>query len=270
MAALAVLSLAAASSCGRESTMQAPAPEPPRYAFRDVSDAQWRQLASRRIYFGHQSVGGNIMDGVAEVLAAHPGLGLRVADAATLDSTSGPGLYHAKVGRNEDPRGKLTEVIRVADATNPQVAMVKYCYLDVTDSTDADSLFADYRQRIEALRQRHPGLVVVHITLPFTTVSSAPREWLSRTLRGHKTARDRMVIRNRYNELLRSAFAGKEPVFDLARFESTRPDGARASFTRGGRQVFYLAPEYTDDGGHLNATARRAAAEEFLALLASL
>jgi lysophospholipase L1-like esterase len=31
--------------------------------------------------------------------------------------------------------------------------------------------------------------------------------------------------------------------------------------------VYTLAPELTDDGGHLNATGRRAAAEEFAAVI---
>lgn len=261
--------LAAAAACGGDAAMEVPAPEAPRYDFQGVTDDQWRVLAGKRVYFGHQSVGANIMDGVADVLSGHPNIGLHVADAGTLGPSATPGLYHAKVGRNEDPRGKLTEFVHVADSTNPQVALVKYCYIDITDSTDADALFADYRERIEALRARHPGLIIVHVTLPLTTVGSGPREWLSRTLRGHKTPRDLMVIRSRYNDLMRRTFVGKEPVFDLARFESTRPDGSRSYFSRGGRRIYYLAPEYTDDGGHLNATARRAAAEEFLAALAN-
>ena len=41
----------------------------------DVTDlaSQLAVLAERAIYFGHQSVGGNVMDGVRALLAANPG-----------------------------------------------------------------------------------------------------------------------------------------------------------------------------------------------------
>ena len=69
---------------------------------------------------------------------------------------------------------------------------------------------------------------------------------------------------------IRETFAGREPLFDLAAVESTRPDGSRVFFERAGTPVYYLAPEYTNDGGHLIGAGRRSAAEALLATLAGI
>ena len=245
------------------------APEVAAPSFDSITPAQWQALAARRMYFGHQSVGGNIMDGVREVLAARPDIRLAVVETATLDSTGTPGLYHARIGRNGDPASKARQFAAIADTGAPAVGMLKYCYVDVDGRSDPDALFREYQAAMQQVRQRHPGLVLVHVTMPLTTLEGR-KDWLMGKLRGRATKRDLNIIRNRYNALLRQAYAGKEPVFDLARLESTRPDGSRSFFRRGADTIYYLAPELTTDGGHLNDEGRRRAAREMLALLAAL
>ena len=62
----------------------------------------------------------------------------------------------------------------------------------------------------------------------------------------------------------------KEPVYDLAKMESTFADGKRSSFTKDGKTYHSLVPDYTRDGGHLNETGREIAAEQLLILMAGL
>ena len=75
--------------------------------------------------------------------------------------------------------------------------------------------------------------------------------------------------RDEFNRLLLSAYAGKEPVYDLAKAESTYPSGTRSEMTSDSRDFYTLAPDYTDDGEHLNETGRQAAASELLHVLAA-
>jgi len=105
----------------------------------------------------------------------------------------------------------------------------------------------------------------VHVTAPLTRLESGPR-FLVKRLLGKPTTRDANARRNRFNAMLREEYAG-EPMFDLAKVESTRPNGSRSFFNDGADVVYTLAPELTDDGGHLNAAGRRAAAEEFAAVI---
>lgn len=246
------------------------APDAPQPSFAAVTPEQWRALAGRRMYFGHQSVGGNIIDGVKAVLADHPEIPLRVIEASTLDSASGPGLYHARIGHNGDPSSKVAAFDSIVGGGDPSVAMLKFCFVDVNGHTDPDSLFAAYQREMSALHARLPNLVIVHVTMPLTQTTEGRRDLLMAKLRGQANSYELNVIRNRYNALLRQAYAGREPVFDLARFESTRPDGSRAFFLRGADTVYKAASETTDNGGHLTGAGRRGAAEAFLAVLATL
>ncbi len=57
------------------------------------------KLAQRRIFFGHQSVGGNILEGLQRL-----GAGPRVVEVKSPSETVAPGtLAHAMVGENLKP-----------------------------------------------------------------------------------------------------------------------------------------------------------------------
>ena len=230
----------------------------------DVKPAEWSALASRRVFFGHQSVGENVMQGVSEVLAAHPELHLTVIESKNLNPGATPGFYHAKVGRNEHPEEKAVEFAQIAARAllaPGSVGMVKFCYVDVQSDTDPNALFGEYRERMADLEARKPGLTIVHFTMPLHTDQGTLGHWKQK-LRGYATERDLNVLRNRYNALLRQTYIGKEPVFDIAALESRHPDGSRAYFQRAGEIVYTLAPELSTDGGHLTEGAQRMVGEQ--------
>src|SRR5207253_1672047 len=112
---------------------------------------------------------------------------------------------------------------------------------------------------------------IVHVTMPLTALAPTPRpiafaKLVAKRVLG-RPANDEHelnVRRNRFNTLLRDEYAGRDPIFDLARVESTDAQEGRSYFRQGADTVFTLAREYTDDGGHLNALGRRRAAVELL------
>lgn len=236
----------------------------------EVSGEQWEQLAQQRIFFGHQSVGGNIIEGVHAVLAENQSIPLRVLEVADAAAMTEPGIYHSPVGRNGEPATKLaafTQIVSVDSA--PNTALLKYCYVDVTAETDPQALFEEYRVGVEALRAADPDLTIVHVTLPLLKDIGTLR-YAAATVRGLPTGRDVNLIRHQYNALVRQTYGGKEPIFDLARLESQTADGGVAAVRYKGFTVPVLAPEWTNDGGHLNAAGRQRIAEAFLVTLANL
>ena len=272
MFAMGLLSFAAAAllgACGPGAVKEAAVQ---RSTIADVPDSAWTALAAKRVYFGHQSVGANIMDGVADVIAAEPRLGLRVVAAEAAPETGGVFL-HGAVGRNEDPAAKTDDFAARLDgplAGRVDVAFHKYCYVDVTAATDVPALFERYRQTMARLAAAHPGVVFVHVTTPLVTVPAGGAATLKRLLgRVPGRAADNLA-RERFNELMRKEYAGREPVFDLAAVESTRPDGTREVSDAGGQTACALVPGYASDGSHLNETGRRRVAEELLVFLARL
>lgn len=242
-------------------------------ALTEITDAEWNALASRRIYFGHQSVGRDIMQGVRRVLDENPSIPLRTVQADDPNSVEGPGFIEGQVGQNTQPETKTAGFVSAmengfADEAG-SVAMYKFCYVDVNTGTDPEQLFRDYEAAIDELQRRHPELTVVHFTLPLHLATDGLREQ-ARTLLGRSTQIRLNMIRNRYNELLRERYSGTEPVFDIALLESTRPDGTQAYISYGGRKVYMLAPEWTYDGGHLTDAAQNHVAERLLVFLARM
>ena len=234
-----------------------------------LTEQDWESLAERRIFFGHQSVGRDILAGVQRLVTAREGSRPALVESPEPARVRGPALVTARIGRNRDPESK-TRAFEAALAggfgdEDGAIAMYKYCYVDLMDG-DPAALFAGYAAGVERVRERHPGLTLVHVTLP---LHRAPHGLVERVRSrfGSATETARNARRCRYNELLRQAFAG-EPIFDLARLESTRADGSTASSRLRGRSIDMLAPEWTEDGGHLVPAAQDRLAEQLLVLLA--
>lgn len=227
------------------------------------------RLASLRVAFGHQSVGYDILAGVEDIARATPALRLNVVESASLSPA--PGITHFRAGKNEFPLTKTEDFVRVIDAAGaaaPDVALLKFCYIDANPATDVRAVFAHYRDALAGLRARHPKTAFVHVTMPLRTVQTGwkvgVKNLIGRPIGGYADN----AKRHEYNQLLRAEYGGREPLFDLAAIESTRADGSRMSFTTNGQAAFALAPEYTYDGGHLNEAGRRYVAEQFLLALA--
>jgi len=107
------------------------------------------------------------------------------------------------------------------------------------------------------------------VTSPLTTADFGARgrlDLLKGMLKGWLGRPDDNARRAVFNQRLRAAFADRT-IFDLAAIESTHPDGSRVFYGRAGA-VEALAPEYTADGGHLNAFGRKVAARALLRILA--
>ncbi|HZE60504.1 MAG TPA: hypothetical protein VE085_08110 [Burkholderiales bacterium] len=216
--------------------------------------ADLQRLSHERIYFGHQSVGANILQGVKELSRA---AGVPVF------------IKEEFVPENGDPLRKLESLKKsLGSGSRYDVALVKFCYVDIDADTDAAALFDRYRIALNELRARNPRTVFVHATLPLTTVQTGPRAWAKRLLDRAPYGTVENARRDQYNRLLRATYAGGEPIFDIARIESTAPDGKLVTVFWEGVTAPAMAPDYTDDGGHLNALGRARAAREFIAVLA--
>ncbi len=258
------------AGCERGGAVHEPADRP--VTLDQITKAEWDRLASRKIVFGHQSVGANILEGIRALLAEHPEIRLNIVDGRADAPDLEPGLAHFLIGRNGDPRSKH-EAFRAFFESHPGardgVGLYKLCYLDIDAATDPARLFEEYKANIGILRSKYPALQIVHVTSPLTTVEG-PFKLIIKRLLGRVTDRDLNAKRNEYNRLLIQEYSGHDPIFDLARIESTSKNGSRSFFTETNRPIYTLASELTSDGGHLNEVGRLVAAEQFLVLLAKL
>lgn len=247
-----------------DSTTRKELPETQSHAIPEIA---WARLAGAKIYFGHQSVGANILEGLRDQSARRNGNQLRIVDSSARTNGT-PALVEFRIGENGRPESKMKDfsaVLSQIPDTARAIALFKYCYLDFTATTDVEVLFAKHRTAVREMRVRHPNLTFVHVTTPLTRLESGPG-YVAKRILGKPTTREANANRNRFNALLRGEYDG-EPFFDLAEVESTRANGSRSFFRNGSTVVYTLAQELTDDGGHLNAAGRRAAAAEFAAVI---
>ena len=233
---------------------------------------RWDELSKQRIFFGHQSVGYNILEGVQDVQKDHPEIKLAIEEVAEGAPIDKPQWAHAKVGQNRDPGLKM-QAFDKRIRSNPKpldIAFLKLCYVDIMADTDVETLFQTYRQVFTALERDYPETRFVHLTTPLFEKQSGPKAWVKKIIGRPLYGVDDNIKRFEYNQMLREAYGSTNRLFDLATIESTRPDGTRSSFEKDGKTYYSLVPEYTYDGGHLNETGRRAVAERLLLFLSNL
>jgi hypothetical protein len=229
------------------------------------------ELSHRSVFFGHQSVGRNLLDGV-KVLAERSGVPVRIVETASIAGVP-PGTFaHGAMPENGNPLLKLQsfeKALAASAADGVDIALVKFCYVDIEAGTDVPALFAAYQSTLASLKARYPRTTFVHVTSPLTTVQGGIKAFVKRLLGRPPAGVAENARREEFNALLRQATRGKEPLFDLALAESTRPDGRPETFEWNGRPVPALVPAYTSDGGHLDGEGRLRAARLLISVLAS-
>jgi len=242
-------------------------------SIKDVPNSSWEKLSQKRIYFGHQSVGFNIIDGIKDLMKEHPEIKLNIVESADASDLKVGTFEHSRVGKNADPKSKVEEFTRFVEqgiGKNADFSALKFCYVDVRADTNVKNVLKDYESFMAKVEKEFPKMTVVHFTVPLTRTKTTWKTIVKKII-GRKTWEyDDNIKRNEYNDLLRKEYSGKEPVFDLAQIESTYPDGKRCTFSKNGKTYYSLVPEYTNDGGHLNEKGRRIVAEQLLIFLTSL
>lgn len=193
-----------------------------------------------------------------------------IADECSREATASWLLVHRTLGRNEAPTTKLAELeglLNSGSIRHVDIVMLKFCYVDVRTTEQAESLFEAYDRFVERTRNHFPTVRIAHCTIPLRCLPHGPYARL-RSILGHRHPEiDANIARERFNECMRARFR-EEPIFDLARFESTEP--TRVSEPPREGHVPSLLPQYTDDGGHLNARGRAVIGKAFLQFMRTL
>lgn len=237
---------------------------------RPVSDSDLQVAANTKVFFGHQSVGTNIMEGVPGVYADRD-----VAAPEVTETTTAPpqaAFAHAHVGENTKPDLKMGDFqSMLADSFGDwaDVALMKFCYVDITAETDVETLFAEYQQMMASVEAEYPDTTFLHVTVPLTTEPGWKSKVKGLVGRGSTSPQDN-AARERFNALMREAYADTGRLFDLAALESTMPDGTRVTGTSNGQTYFALYSGYAADSGHLTPQASSMVAAALLELIAGL
>ena len=236
----------------------------------DITADDLAKVSRTKVFFGHQSVGMNVLDGLSGVYAERGMAAPTIEQGDTQPGKDGGFVDHAFIGENEKPLLKIQDFdakMRSGIGQQVDVALMKLCYVDVTSDIDVDALFVTYREAIAVLEQDFPRVAFVHVTVPLMTEQGQLSKLKSRLTGSSRYGSAENAARERLNALIRREYAG-DHLFDLAAIESTAPDGSRAIGTYKGQQYYRLYDGYASDSGHLNGEGARVAATAWLKAIA--
>lgn len=231
----------------------------PNEAASEVTEPELSRAAELRVFFGHMSVGNNIISGMRDLYESHGSpepvfTEAQAGQVPELEADAGV-FVHSLIGENRHPYRKLDNfeaMLRGGLAEQVDVALLKFCYIDIRWDTDVDKLFNEYRTRMAALEADYPEVRFIHVTAPLTTGPYGLKDHIKKLV-----GRDDNATRERYNEMMRAEY-GPHRLLDLAAVESKAPDG---------RVRPELFAGYSNDGAHLNATGSALAAVELVRML---
>jgi hypothetical protein len=225
-------------------------------------------LIQKKIFFGHMSVGYNIIDGLKDLIQDDDRLKeFRLIELTDKIEINEPGFYHSRNGKNGFPDSKCDAFknFLFSDSIGRQfdIALFKFCYVDLNPESNVKDIFNYYVETIENVKTAFPNLEIVHVTAPLMVHNYTLKSTIKSWIKGDRAN----INRNRFNQLLLQKYGKQAPIFDLAAAESTYPDHSREFFTVDKQQYYSLIKEYTSDGGHLNEAGRKLAAMELLKTL---
>ncbi|NUP09567.1 MAG: hypothetical protein HOW73_26275 [Polyangiaceae bacterium] len=209
-------------------------------AFDALGQEDLKRLRGARIFFGHQSVGNNLID-AAKAL----GYGFRHVDSDADFAMAG--LGEAPVLDNHDPHRKVRSfaelLVEKKVAERADLAGFKLCYVDFESSMKVAGLREAYTAKMDELRAAYPKLRLFHVTPPLTTT-------------GHAENRARLD----FGDWLKTTYGNRDVVVDLAAIESEMPDGKLCT----SNGVRSLCRDYASDSGHLKAEGATRGAKALL------
>lgn len=233
-----------------------------------IPKAGWEALAGKKIFFGHQSVGLNIIDGIRDLMAGYSTIRLDIRETSNLIDLLKPVFAHSLIGRNTDAKSKIDHFRKILDGGIGEVAdiaMLKFCYVDIDRNTDVESLFEYYDETVTTIKEKYPTLKLITVTVPLTNKPRGFKPLIKKILGQYSALQDDNIKRNIFNNKLRAKYG--RSIYDLADIEASLPKGRKAGFKKNGAFIALLNPAFTNDGGHLNRIGKQVVATDLLLFL---
>ncbi|MBI4845992.1 MAG: hypothetical protein HY810_05920 [Candidatus Omnitrophica bacterium] len=229
-------------------------------------------LANKKIYFGHQSVGYNIIEGVEDIMLEIPQLKLNIKETNSMDDFLKPVFAHSAVGVNSDPYSKINDFrknIESGIGEKADAAFFKFCYVDIVDGADYKKIFEQYKRAILLLEEKYPKVKFLHSTVPLQAANPPIKVFIKKMMGKSDEGQLNNIQRNKFNEMMISEYGSKGNVFDLAGAESSYADGKREFFKDRSKKYYSMIPGFSNDGGHLNKFGRKTVAAKLIIYLSS-
>jgi len=147
---------------------------------RTLSQQDLDKARTLKVFFGHQSVGNNIMDGLRDLAKLNPDRYAcniqRIFNPNWYDHNHGFG--EAPIGKNGSCSAKVEDFVKRMNeglGERVDVAMMKFCFVDFTPKDNPEKDWRLYREGLETVEKAHPKVRVVWWTSPLMAPSNNRR-----------------------------------------------------------------------------------------------
>ena len=238
---------------------------------KNIPQPKWDNLVRQKIYFGHQSVGYNMIDGIEAILNENPNIKLNIKKGKNIDLFNIPIFAHDNNGSNRDTKAKIDDfcnTLKNGLGNTVDIAGFKFCYVDIENDSDIKGIFDYYKMKMNEISLKFPKVKIIHFTVPIKSLQAGPKGFIKKLLGKDIGIKDNMA-RLYFNELLVNEYKDHF-IFDLAEAESTYSDGSREYSEVDGKTIFTMIPAYTNDGGHLSKKGKLIIGSDLLIFLTNL
>ena len=98
-----------------------------------IPKEKWDNLSKKKIFFGHQSVGNNIILGVNEIESNNPQIQLNIVETRDIaDFEKAIFSHFSNIGENDNPISKVEDFVQLMNdglADKTDIAFLKFCFL---------------------------------------------------------------------------------------------------------------------------------------------
>jgi len=238
---------------------------------KNIPQSKWDSLVQQKVYFGHQSVGYNIIDGMEIILKENPNIKLSIKKGKGIDLFNMPVFAHDNNGSNRDTKAKIDDFCNTLEdglGNVVDIAGFKFCYVDINNDSDIKGIFEYYKMKMNEISLKFPKVKIIHFTVPIKSLQAGPKGFIKKLLGKDIGIKDN-IARQHFNELLVNEYKDHF-IFDLAEAESTYSDGSREYSDIDGKKVYTMIPAYTIDGGHLSKKGKLIIGGDLLIFLTNL
>ena len=135
------------------------------------SNQDIQKLLNKKIFFGHMSVGYNIIDGLNDIIREDPRFfGFSIFEITDGVNILDPGFYHQRNGKNGFPTSKCDAfknfLINDNIGTQFDIVFFKFCYVDLNENSDVKEILEIYINTLEEVSKKFPNLKIIPVTVP--------------------------------------------------------------------------------------------------------
>jgi hypothetical protein len=121
-------------------------------SLQDIKESKWNNLSKKKIYFGHQSVGSDIIRGIEDLQKINPIINLNILEKSNSNIHKSGVFLHSKIGINNKPSTKIDDFFNIFEQElkdSVDIAFLKLCYVDIAANTDIQNLFELYTSKFK-------------------------------------------------------------------------------------------------------------------------